>query len=164
VNDAGIGIEGPTLSFAGFGEQARRTTNAIAAHLGFAAIRVDRAHADVGDRRSLQDDAAIGTDACAAIASPACKGSDVIQGRNARVNDDEIVARAVHLGDVHHSRFADQPSFSLAKLLTRSGGSQRVAGSLRNHARCRRAYRRVARSSAPLSSRIVLQPRRYAHA
>lgn len=62
--------------------------------------------------------------------------------------------------DGHVAGYSFQASLSCAMRATSSRATQIVPGSLRNHARWRRAYRRVARLSESFSSASVHQPAR----
>ncbi len=77
VDRTGSGVERQAFAGSGFIEPARRATNAVAAHLGFAAVGIDRAHSYVTVARAFEDEQPVGADSGAPVASPARESSEV---------------------------------------------------------------------------------------
>src|SRR5262249_17268252 len=76
--------------------------NAVAAHLGFAAVRVEHAHAHVGPLGRADEDQPVAADAEVAVADFSAQASRVARRRIAHaIHVDAIVGPAVHFGEAH---------------------------------------------------------------
>ena len=80
----------------------RHATNAVAAHLGLAAVGVEHPHAGVGDRGGMNQDQPVGADAFVPIADGDRQprqigGEEFLEG----VDIDIVIARTVHFGESH---------------------------------------------------------------
>jgi hypothetical protein len=110
MNDARRGLEADLLTFAAgsvaAGKKLRaepgETTRAVAAHLGFTAIGIEVAHAQLGlvGRRHLGHEHAVGPDAAVPIAEAGDDFRRELPFARPVVEQDEVVAGAVHLGEV----------------------------------------------------------------
>src|SRR5206468_5938116 len=77
-------------------------TDAVAAHLGFAAVGVVHAHSGIGLVGRAEEDQAIRTDAAMPVADHPAESSRVVRHRLAEaIHVDVIIAGAVHFGETH---------------------------------------------------------------
>ena len=86
-------------------EELRRAAHAVSAHLRLAAVAVEDAHHRVAAIAGNHQDQAVRTDAEAPRAQPPRKGGGVGNFVVNGVDDDEIVADAVHLDKAHGVSF-----------------------------------------------------------
>jgi len=100
--DAQIGGSGADL-VGQTGDAAR----AVAAEVGFRAVRIEEPHPDIGDGGRLDQQEPVGPDAVPAVAKP-CAESGFVDRKAAGtiIHEDEIVAGAMHFpereGHGHH--------------------------------------------------------------
>ena len=86
--------------------ETRETARAIAAHLGLAAVGVVIAHPEIGPvRRALEHEHAIGPDPAVPVADARDLLARQREVARAIVEQDEIVARAVHFRETQHANF-----------------------------------------------------------
>ena len=88
--------------------EAREAARAVAAHVGFAAVSVVVAHAEVrAVLRGLDGEQAVGPDAAVAVA----QAGDLRAGEGglavAVIDHDEIISGPVHFCEVQHIRAAN---------------------------------------------------------
>src|SRR5262249_40279617 len=83
-------------------EELGDTADAVAAHLGLAAVGVVHAHARVGLLGRADENEPVGADAEMPVADDAAQRGRVLGRRLAdAIHVDVVVARAVHLGESH---------------------------------------------------------------
>ena len=136
---------------AGVDGRLGEATDAVAAHLGLAAVGVVQLHGQVAATTTGSDpDDAVGPDAAVPIGQEAYLGHREPDGVVGVQHDQEVVARALVLGRLHHPILAAgavQPCTARA-CSSRACASvglpaQRTRGSRRNHEAWRRANWRV---------------------
>jgi hypothetical protein len=82
--------------------KSRKTACAIAAHLRFASVAVVITHAEIAAiLRRLDHEQSVRANAAMPIANPRNRRAIEAQGAGAIVEDDKIVARAIHLREMH---------------------------------------------------------------
>ena len=155
VSSIGGHREGDLMLVAGHRQRLSEASDAVAAHLGSAAVGVPEMHHHV-DRSTIgpeaadlgtgADDEAVGTETSTAIAQGACDGRiavdrsvDVLEGH------EEIVAQPVVLGDLHRRQSSSDSRRTASEfsLIVPSDGNHVMRGSRRNHRNWRRANWRV---------------------
>ena len=105
ITPAGVSKETFSQRTGGPVRETRETARAVAAHLGFAAIGIVIAHPEIrAVRRRLEHENAVRADA----AMPIAEARDLFAGQReiagAIVEQDEIVARAIHFRETQHAR------------------------------------------------------------
>ena len=146
---------------AGVHRRLGQAADAVAAHLGLAAVGVVQLHGQVAAVAARPDpDDPVGPDAPAPVGQQAHLGHREPDGVVGVEHDQEVVARALVLGGVHDSILAGWTSLSRARRgpapaapgpRPRSS-AQAMRGSRRNHEAWRRANWRVRRTASSRQS------------
>ena len=105
ADEAGGGFEAERAVFGGreLVDEAGEAAGTVAAHFGFAAVGIVVAHAEVGfGFGALDEKDSIGADAAVAVAQEGDLGVGERERAVAVVQHDEVIAGAVHLGEMQN--------------------------------------------------------------
>ena len=107
ADHAGGSFEGNFLKRTGGAvRESCETTRAVAAHLGLAAVGIVIAHPEIGAvRRTLEEEDTIRADAAMPVADPRDLLAREREIARTIVEQDKIVARAIHFRETQHASF-----------------------------------------------------------